>query len=127
MAERDRPEGEHYSRRERRGELPPYHRSARFSGDEPAGHAYEQLQESLYSGPPNDLSAYRLIFNQIYYLSILGQKPPDELERQLEAILAAGEPAELPQDILKTLTERRRQSIKQGRWVEKHFRPGQRS
>src|SRR6266567_6375499 len=121
MAKRDRPRGEHYQRRERRGEIPPYHQTARFPGEEPAGEAYELIQEALYSGPPNDLSAYRLILNRVYHLTVLGQIPPDELKQQLESILADGKPAELPLDILQSLAERRRQSIKQGPWVERHY------
>jgi len=123
MTERDQSGGEYYQRRERRGEPPPYHRAARFSGEHPAGQAYEQAQEALYNGPPNDLSVYRLVLAQVYHVAVLGQTPPDELKQRLETILAAGESAELPTEILHALAERRRQSIRHGNWVERHFRP----
>jgi len=126
MAERDHPGGERFIRRERKDEPPPYLRAARFPGEQPAGQAYKQAQEAIYSGPRNDLSAYRLILNQVYHLAVLGQTPPAELQRKLEGILATGEPAELPPDVLKALADRRRQSLQHGQWVERHFRPGRR-
>ncbi len=122
MTERNRPGGESYHRCERRGEPPPYHRSARFAGERPAGVVYAQIQDAILTGPLNDLSVFRLLLAQVYHVTVLGQTPPDELKQRLEAILAAGDPAELPQDILHALTERRRQSIRQGGWVERHFR-----
>jgi len=126
MSEHERPSGEHYPRRERRGELPPYLRSARFTGEQPAGQAYERAQEAIYTGPPNDLSLYRLSLDQVYHLAVLGQTPPEPLKRQLESILSVGEYAELPKAILEALAERRRQSIKVAPWVERHYRPGNR-
>jgi len=121
MTERGRSGGEYYHRRERRGELPPYHRSARFLGEQPAGQTYEQAQEAIYSGPPNDLSVYRLLLAQVYHVTVLGQTPSQELEQRLETLLAAGEPVELPQDVLAALAERRRQSIRHGGWIERHY------
>jgi hypothetical protein len=124
MAERGRPGGEYYHRRERRGELPAYYRSARFAGEQPAGQAYEQAQEAIYSGSPNDLSVYRLILHQVWHVSVLGQTPPENLRHRLETILSAGEAAELPSDILQALQDRRVQSIRRAPWSERHFRPG---
>jgi len=123
MPERDRPGGEHYQRRERRGDLPAFHETARFSGEEPAGQAYERAQEALYSGPPNDLSAFRLILNQAWHVTVIGQLPPTALSEQLDAILSTGEPATLPDELLRTLQERQRQAIRRGPWTELHFRP----
>jgi hypothetical protein len=122
MTERNRPGGEYYHRRERRGELPPYHQSARFAGEQPAGAAYEQLQEAIFSGPPNDLSAFRLIVNQDWHVAVLGLTPPDQLRRTLDQVLASGEPVDLPPEILQALAERRRQQIRHGSWIERHYR-----
>ncbi len=102
----------------------PYLKVARFSSELPAEQAYFQAQEALYTGPPNDLSVYRLQFEQISHVAVLGEEPPEELEQQLTAILAAGEPTTLPQDVLEFLRERREQAKQLGPWVEGHYRPG---
>ncbi len=117
MTERNRPGGEYYHRRERRGELPPYHQSARFAGEQPAGTAYQQLQDAIFHDPHNDLSAYRLIVNQVWYVAVLGLTPPDPLRQHIDQLLATGEPADLPPDILQALAERRRQSIRRAPWM----------
>src|SRR5712692_1742018 len=105
MTEQEQPERQSYpyQRRERKGEPPPYLRAARFSGEQAAGQAYEQVQEAIYGGSPNDLSAYRLIIKKIYHVSVFRQPPPKDLQQQLENILAAGEPAELPPDVVTLL------------------------
>ncbi len=104
----------------------PYHRTARFAGEQLAGHAYAAAQRVIFEGPPNDLSAYRFQLNRIYHVAVLGQPPPAELDQQLTAILASGEPTELPADVLQALSERRRQATRGGLWVERHHRPGER-
>ena len=123
MAEQDHPRGEHYPRPERKRELPTFHQTARFSGEAPAGRAYEQAQEALYTGPPNDLSTYRIILNQAWYVTVIGDHPPRELRDQLRTILTTGEPATLPDELLRSLHERRRQAIRRGPWTERHYRP----
>ena len=57
---------------------------------------------------------------------MLGQVPPAPLDEQLTAILASGEPAELPTEVLQALSERRRQLSRRGMWSEAHYRPGRR-
>ena len=52
--------------------------------------------------------------------------PPDDLDATLQSLLAAGEPATLPHDVLATLAERRRQMNRGARRVEGHYRPGRR-
>ena len=105
----------------------PYHRSARFADEPSAGRAYIAAERTIFDGPPNDLSAYRVQLNRIYHVAVLGQAPPAELDEQLSAILASGEPAELPADILQALSDRRRQVTRRGGpWSEGHYRPGRR-
>ncbi len=104
----------------------PYHRTARFAGEQPAGHAYAAAQRAIFEGPPNDLSAYRFQLDRLYHVAVLGETPPTALDHQLTDILASGEPAELPAAILRLLTERRAQATRQGPWVERHHRPGER-
>ena len=104
----------------------PYHRTARFADEPSAGVAYGAAQRAIFEGPPNDLSAYRFQLNRIYHVAVLGQPPPADLDEQLTAILASGEPAELPTDVLTALSERRRQMSRRGTWTEGHYRPGRR-
>ena len=104
----------------------PYHRTARFADEPSAGAAYGAAQHALFEGPPNDLSAYRFQLNRIYHVAVLGQVPPAELDEQLTAILASGEPAALPTEVLRALSERRRQMSGRGVWTEGHYRPGRR-
>jgi hypothetical protein len=122
MAEQHRPRGEHYPPRERKDDLPAFHRSARFTGESPAGLAYQQAQEALYSGPPNDLSTFRLLLNDAWYVAVLGQEPPQSLHDQLTTLLASGEPADLPPALWQALNLRRKQAIRQAPWVERHYR-----
>ena len=79
----------------------------------------------MYAGPPNDLSAYRLRLREVWHVAVLGEPPPPDLDERITTILAAGEPAILPAEVMTALTERRAQSIRQGPWVQRHFRPGQ--
>ena len=104
----------------------PYHRTARFADEPFAGRAYRAAERAIFTGPPNDLSAYRFQLNRIYHVTVLGHAPPAELDQQLSAILASGEPAELPTDVLQALSERRRQMSGRAMWTEGHYRPGRR-
>ena len=104
----------------------PYHRTGRFADEPSAGLAYTAAQDAIFSGPPNDLSAYRFQFNRVYHVAVLGEPPPADLDQQLAAILATGEPAQLPHEVLTALVERRRQMSRRGGWTEGHYRPGRR-
>src|SRR4051812_24784582 len=100
---------------------PAYLKVARFSSEGPAGRAYFAAQEAIYSEPRCDLSVYRLQLEKIYHVAVLGDSPPRRLERTLRQILAAGDPASLPPELIQILIERRAQSIKIGPWVERHL------
>ena len=104
----------------------PYHRTVRFADEPTAGRAYRAAERAIFTGPPNDLSAYRFQLNTIYHVAVLGEPPPAALDAQLTAILARGEPATLPHAVLAALAERRRQMRRRGPWFEAHYRPGQR-
>ena len=125
--ERRRPKGREVPEQpqDKEQEPSPYRRAASFSGEHTAGLAYDQVQEAMYNGPPNDLSAYRFQLNDIYHVAVLGEPPPDELDKQLEAILDTGMSAQLPKEILDYLIQRRTEMSKHGSWVEGHYRPGQ--
>ncbi len=108
-------------------ELPRYHQAARFPGEGPAGVAYFAAQEAVAAHAGGvDLSAYRFQLNQVYHVAALGDPPPAALHDALRAILAAGEPATIPEGILKLLNARRAEATGAGPWVEGHYRPGKR-
>ncbi len=101
----------------------PYVRSSRYIADADALSAYTQAQEMIFSGEC-DLSAYRIRYVNVPYVVVLGQTPPAEIGQKIDKLLESGEAASLPQDIIKTLTQRRQQARRLGPWVEGHYRPG---
>ncbi len=103
-----------------------YHQAARFAGERSAGHAYEQIQETIYNAPQTNLSGFRLNVDQDWYVAVLGEQPPQELHHELRRILATGEPTTLPDEVLDVLFQRRTRQRRLGDWVEGHYRPGRR-
>ncbi len=101
----------------------PYCRAARFKNEQIARKIYFQAQDAIET-PECDLSAYRFHINYIYHVAVLGESPTEELDQKLQTILSPGEPISLPSNVLKVFVERRNKAIKQGPWVERHFRPG---
>jgi hypothetical protein len=99
-----------------------YFQAARFSGERPAGRAYLRAQEAIRS-TECDVSVFRLLLVRTWHVAVLGQAPPETLDRSLRRILATGEPTSLLDDILKLLWERRAQAIKLSPWVERHIPP----
>src|SRR5438874_902537 len=89
----------------------PYYQAARFSGERPAGRAYVRAQELIYQ-QPCDLSAFRFLLERSWHVAILGEPPPEALERSLRRILARGELTTLPDELVKLLLERRAQATK---------------
>ena len=105
----------------------PYHRAARFAGEQPAGRAYTQAQRVIYEAPqPTDISVYRLQLNRLWHVAALGILPPAPVLHAIEDALASGEPTDLPAEVWQALSERRAQATKQGTWIERHHRPGKR-
>lgn len=108
-------------RREQQSES--YLRVARFPGEAAAGRAYAHLQDAIYIQGPNDLSAFRLALNRVWHVAVLGVPPLPELDQRIDRILARGEPASLPAEVIEALAARRAQAIQRGPWVERHVRP----
>jgi hypothetical protein len=104
--------------------LPPYWRSARFGDDEErARRVYVEAQELIRTSPHNDLSLYRTHYAFAYWVLALGETPARRLDGQLQRLLAAGESASMPDDLLRLLYARRQRAIQLGPWVERHIRP----
>ena len=99
---------------------PFYLRVARFSGERPAGRAYNQLQEAIFRSPGCDLSVFRLSLDRQWLVSVLGDPPDEPLDRRIRQVLARGVPASLPDDILAELQRRRAEATRIGPWVERH-------
>ena len=79
----------------------------------------------MFNAPDCDLSTYRFVLQGVSHVTVLGEPPPEELDRRIRKILSAREPTSVPVDVLKLLQERRAQATQEGRWVERHYRPGQ--
>ena len=106
-------------------ELPAYHQTARFQNERPAGKAYAKAQELIHRCLDVDLSAYRLIFQKRWHVSVLGDVPPADVDKRVRQILASGEPATLLDDTLRTLNHRRLLAKQMQPWVEGHYAPGE--
>ena len=104
----------------------PYYRAARFAGAQPAGQIYHHLRDMLYRRPDADLSVYRLQLDRVDHVAVLGDPPAADLDQQIAAVLAQGEPASLPAAALQALLARRCQMTQHGPWIEGHHRPGER-
>jgi hypothetical protein len=102
-----------------------YLQAARFPSERKAERAYFRAQEALYKAPECDLSSYRFLLDRISHVAVLGTPPSEELDRTIRRILASGEPASLPEEVLTLLLQRRAEQIRLGPWVERHHRPGQ--
>jgi hypothetical protein len=105
---------------------PPYLRAARFAGEQPAGAAYEQARALLYRRRDLDLSTFRFQLDQVYHVAVLGLAPPEAVAQTIDQILAAGEPARLPETVVQLLARRRAEESRRGPWVERRYRPGKR-
>jgi len=104
----------------RRGEgrsSEPFHRAARFDGEDAAWHAYlKSCLDVAVSRPETDISVYRMEIGELigpvafvgWYVALIGEQPDRALERRLEANLAAGQPMALPEEVVEMLRERHR-------------------
>src|SRR5215208_3448044 len=109
------------------GKLPRYHQAARFTSEEPAEATYFAAQDVVFAHAGDvDLSAYHFQLNRVDHVVIVGEPPPADLHDQLRSVLAAGEPAVVPEDVLRLLNARRTAATQVGPWVEGHYRPGKR-
>ena len=110
---------------EPRAELPSYHQSARFPNERPAGKAYAKAQDLIHRRLDVDLSAYRLIVQKRWHVAVLGDTPPSDVDKRVRQILATGEQATLPEDMLRALNHRRLLAKQMQPWVEGHYVPGE--
>ena len=105
--------------------LPDYCRAVRYSEEPPSAQAYFQAQNML-ADVTHELSSYRFQLDQIWHVAVLGDRPPEAFDQQIQSILADGEATTLPSEILILLNQRRLQAAAIAPWVEGHYRPGKR-
>jgi len=105
--------------------LPDYCRAVRYGEEPPSAQAYTQAQNLIFN-VTHELSSYRFQLDQVWHVAVLGDRPPQEFDQQIQSILADGEPTTLPPDILIMLNQRRLQAAAIAPWVEGHYRPGKR-
>ena len=105
--------------------MPAYWRASRYEDEGSAGAAYFRTRDALF-GSRHALSTYRFQLDQLWHVAVVGEPPPDEFHRTLQAILADGEAVALPPQLLVFLNQRRLQANRLGSWVEGRYRPGRR-
>src|SRR5439155_25992687 len=100
-----------------------YLRVAGFASEQLAGAACSQAQRLIFESPC-DLSVYRMQFRKSWHVAVLGLQPPEDVDYRLETILAIGEAASLPDEVLQVLQERGARMRRRGPWSEGHYRSG---
>jgi hypothetical protein len=104
----------------------PYLKAASYSSDQSALQVYNRIQARLF-GSNWDLSTYRIKYQQIPHVVVLGVSPPPDGQRIISDMIASGSPANLPKDVINYLIQRRAEAQRLGPWVEGHYRPGRRT
>ncbi len=100
----------------------PYYLAARFPNEKSAGDVYFPLQRMIFKAKDDcDLSVYRFKSKRIWYVVVIGEKPPDSLHVAIEGQLTNGTLVTLDADLLTYLMERRGEAIQLGPWVEVHY------
>ena len=111
----------------------PYHRAARFDGEDAAWHAYlRSCLDVAVSRPETDISVYRMEIGELigpvalvdWYVALIGEQPDGTLERYLETNLATGQPMQLPEEVVEMLEEDHR-GTSSGRDVYVVPKPGE--
>ncbi len=98
--------------------------ASRFKNELSAKLFYSQAQELIFRDRKADLSAYRILLDQISHVAVIGAQPHERLQKRLEKILSHGEPTTLPDEVVNALHQRRIEMKRRGDWVEGHYRPG---
>ena len=105
--------------------LPDYYQAAQFVEEQTSATAYFQAQ-SMLADVTYELSTFRFRLDEEWHVAVLGDRPSQDFDQQVEAILATGEPTVLSSDILILLNQRRLQAAATAPWVEGHYCPSKR-
>lgn len=104
----------------------PYERAAHFAGphgERDSRRAYKKSRDEIYEANV-DLSVFRFVGKMGlvgWCVALIGERPPEDLERKLGRHLDRGAEVALPQPIAEQLRERRRQIAGQAPWVEGRY------
>jgi hypothetical protein len=102
----------------------PYFKAASYESDQQSYFTYRSI-ESLLFRSNEDLSTYRLRYEGVPHVVVLGEAAPQAaIGKQIEGFLASGAAATLPAHIIEVLAHRRAEAKRIGPWVEGHYRPG---
>ena len=117
--------GRHEQEPHREQEPHTYYLASEFLNERPSKRAYDRAQETLYHAPRCDLSVFRFLVRSrhTWLVTVIGEKPEEQLEQRLRRILASGVPTTVPEDVLQILQARRAEATQQAPWVERHFPP----
>jgi hypothetical protein len=119
--------GEHHEQQEHIPG-PSYLITRRYGSEDAAGQAYFQIRDILPTHPePTELSVYRVRIGPTldWHVVVLGEQDPSEpLRETIDTSLGTGQEAQLPEELLTYLVERRNAAKRRGGWSEAHFRPG---
>jgi hypothetical protein len=99
-----------------------YLRAVRFTDGALAQHVYFELHRRLQQAGLFTLSAHHLTDQEsvCWYVAVVGEQPPGDLEQQLLDALAVGEPTILPQqwdELLRRHYEEPRRLISLEEWL----------
>lgn len=69
-----------------------------------------------------DLSVYRMQLQDLWLVAVVGARPVNQIEHEVEGAISTGESITLAEPIIATLLARRAEATKRGPWVERHYR-----
>jgi hypothetical protein len=102
----------------------PYYLAASFLTKAESQAPYDKAQEISFhfERKPHDPKMPPL--SRPWFVVVLGEQPPEPIERQLRGILGSGEMTTLSLETVVTLAKRRSEEISKRPWTEMHYGEG---
>jgi hypothetical protein len=106
--------------------------ASRYPDDITSATPYQEAQQLIYEHDELPLSVFRLQYGEPpsmrfeWYVVVLGEQPAEHFDQQFRRILSTGESGTLPEEVIAVLQRRREEMSRQGQWVERHYRMGNR-
>ncbi len=110
----------------------PYYLAARYASDHASEKPYRRTRNYLYAHEEVELSVFRFQLGRHgadkldWHVAVIGDKLPDEHERQIRRFLQDGQVVTLPEEVVGAMYRRRLETSQQGPWFERHHKPGRR-
>ena len=89
--------------RNKLGDMPQCFLVNRFAMNEAAQAVYDRTHKLISGTGAQDLSVHTMIVDGLPYVIVVGKRPKQSIWHQLVDIFAIGQPADLPDDMLKWL------------------------